>query len=83
MKSHCPAEQQFNGAIRTCLAAMYDKVIRRAMSPRNSLHTHIHHTYIHCDKATHKARLPSLKREKNGENNGPLTLLPDDRLNGD
>ena len=53
------------------------------MSPRNLLHTHIHHTYIHRDKVTHRARLPSLKREKNGENSGPLTLLPDDWLNGD
>ena len=31
----------------------------------------------------HSIRKGCDKEEKNGENSGPLTLLPDDRLNGD
>ena len=52
--------QQFNGAIRTSLTALYDDV-RRHLKFVTDIHTHTH-THRHRDKATHRARLPSLKR---------------------
>ena len=47
--------QQFNGAIRTSVTALYYNV-RRRLKNVTYIHTDIHH-----DKATHRARLPSLK----------------------
>ena len=35
------------------------------------------------EKKKEKKRKKRKKREKNGENSGPLTSLPVDRLNGD
>ena len=50
--------QQFNGAIRGRLIAPYDDV-RRRLKFVTDLHTYIHH-----GKATHRARMPTLKKVK-------------------